>query len=144
MVGCITHTHSPKLTMVPVLPTLSSPGAPNIVRSFLVLLHAWQGEGALETCLFHRSPQVPRPTIWRPSWSQRLWLIVWISTRKGGWIFGNNEPYSFLGRQAAVAISWRSLVAIRAEERDAWWTLSFSRRSKVSRFKNILGSHCYR
>ena len=59
--------------MVPIVTTLSSPGAPDIVRSFPVLfLHdSKKGPWALESCLPQARPRFQAQQ-WRPYWQKNL------------------------------------------------------------------------
>ena len=109
-------------------------------QSYILFMKRWRGPGNVFTSsLAPRSKANSMAAVMAVNAAWTDSMSFYEEGRLDIW----KQPDSFLGRQAAVAISWRSLVAMRAEERDAWWTLSFSRLSKVSRFKNILGSYCY-
>ena len=143
---------SHNLIMVPIVP---SPAHRTLCAHFqsYSMRVGQKGPGLVFTA---GSPQVPNPTtIWRPSWKSdwclfksTIWSIVWISSRKSDWWFGNNALF-FLGtnfptstetaerdrehvvckREVHPSCKWPFcddlwlLVAIHAEEKDVWWTL---------------------
>ena len=142
---------------MPIVPTLSSPGAPGTVRSFPFLFFVWQIERALEPCFLRARARLQAKQnggrhcgSWRASSSNDFTSSMNFSLV--GTVFRRQhrlEKATARFENATVHpscisghISWPSLFAVRAEGIDAWWTVWYFKMRWVV-WKTYLCNHYY-